>query len=176
MIKKKKERETKIPDAGMSDIVFLLLLFFLVSTTIDVDTGIGLVLPEYQENIEDVQVPLSKERMVAILVNENGDVMVNKEPMALPMLKDYIADKLRSKISLPKNKKLVISVKTDRKTNYNLYIQVLDQAKGAYSTVWEEYAQATYATSYEDLEPEQLKDVKAQVPFVISLAEPEKIN
>ena len=44
-IKKKKEIEAKIPDAGMSDIVFLLLLFFLVSTTIDVDTGIGRKLP-----------------------------------------------------------------------------------------------------------------------------------
>jgi biopolymer transport protein ExbD len=49
-LKKRKRPEPEIPTASMSDISFLLLLFFLVSTVIDVDTGIGIVLPEYVEN------------------------------------------------------------------------------------------------------------------------------
>ena len=75
-MKKKKDRDAEIPSAGMSDIVFLLLLFFLVSTTIDVDTGIGLTLPEYVPIEEQVFVPLSKDRLAALNINENGDVGV----------------------------------------------------------------------------------------------------
>ncbi|MBU1098774.1 MAG: biopolymer transporter ExbD [Bacteroidetes bacterium] len=175
LMKKKKERETKIPDAGMSDIVFLLLLFFLVSTTIDVDTGIGLTLPEYQENIENT-VPLSADRLAALLVNENGDVLLNKKVIAIPQIKETLKLRIREKIDLPKNKKLVVSVKTDRKTNYNLYIQALDQVKGAYFETREEYAMSTYGAELNDLDADVQDDIrKNKIPMIISIAEPEKI-
>jgi len=177
MIKKKnKDRDAKIPDAGMSDIVFLLLLFFLVSTTIDVDTGIGIVLPEYQENPDENVVPISKDRMVAILVNENGDVLFNGEPIALPKVKEKLSEKLLSKIGLPKAKKIVVSVKTDRRTNYNLYVQTLDQARMAYAEVRDSYSQSTFGAAYADLQEEQSKKVQDEIPMSISIAEPEKIK
>lgn len=174
--KKKQNRDAKIPDSGMSDIVFLLLLFFLVSTTIDVDTGIGIVLPEYQENPDDSVVPISKDRLVAILVNENGDVMMNGEPMALPRVKEKLMEKIQSKIGLPKNKKLVVSVKTDRRTNYNLYVQTLDQARMAYSEVRDAYSQTNFGSAFADLQEEQANIVKDEIPMTISIAEPEKIK
>lgn len=174
-LKKKKMKEAEIPTSSMADIAFLLLLFFLVATVIDVDTGIGLTLPEYQEEAEVV--PLSKDRMAAILVNENGDVMINKEQIAIPQIKETITERIRSKINLPSNKKLVVSVKVDRKTNYNLYIQTLDQVRGAYNAVREEYSMSTYGTDdLDDLNEEQLKDVRSKIPIIISIAEPEKIK
>ncbi len=97
--------------ASMADITFLLLLFFLVTTNIDVDTGIGLVLPEYVPPDERVDVPISAERLVNILVNENGDVLLNKEIIAIPQIKELLKDRIRSKIELPKNKKLIVSIK-----------------------------------------------------------------
>ncbi len=174
-IKKKKELEAKIPDAGMSDIVFLLLLFFLVSTTIDVDTGIGMALPEYQE-IENV-LPLSKDRLVTVNINENGDVLLNKEIIAIPQISENLKERIESKINLSSKKKLVVSIKTDRRTNYNLYIQALDQIVQAYSEVQEAYSQQVYGKSLSDLTPEERKIViKEKVPKIISIAEPEKIN
>ena len=100
-IKKKKEIEAKIPDAGMSDIVFLLLLFFLVSTTIDVDTGLGLYLPEYIPPEEQEFVPLSKDRLAALNINENGDVLLDGDIIAIPQISETLKPRIVSKINLP---------------------------------------------------------------------------
>ena len=179
LMKKKKEREAKIPDAGMSDIVFLLLLFFLVSTTIDVDTGIGLTLPEYQPDSDVEFVPISKDRMAALLINENGDVLLNGKVIAIPQIKETLKERIVSKIDLPKAKKLVVSVKTDRRTNYNLYIQALDQVKGAYFETRDEYSKSLYGVELGELDktmPEQADDIrKNKIPMIISIAEPEKV-
>ena len=176
-IKKKKDRDASIPDAGMSDIVFLLLLFFLVSTTIDVDTGIGLNLPEYIPLEEQEFVPLSKDRLAALNINENGDVLLDGEIIAIPQISETLIPRIESKINLPSTKKLVVSVKTDRKTNYNLYIQALDQIKYAYADVQKAYAQQAYGKKLADLTPEESKVVKKEkVPIIISIAEPERIK
>ena len=173
-LKKKKLAGAEIPTGSMADIAFLLLLFFLVATVIDVDTGIGLTLPEYNPDVDVV--PLSKDRLVSVLVNENGDVLLNKEVIAIPQIKNYLVERIREKINLPSNKKLVVSVKTDRKTNYNLYIQTLDQIKGAYFEVREEYSQATYGRKTTELTEDEDKDVKDKIPLIISIAEPEVVK
>jgi len=113
-IKKRKLGGAEIPTSSMADISFLLLLFFLVSTVIDVDTGIGLTLPEYIPEEQQEVAPLSKDRLAAILINENGDVLLNKEIIAIPQIKENLTERIRSKIDQPNNKKLVVSVKTDR--------------------------------------------------------------
>ncbi len=175
-LKKKKKRGASIPDAGMSDIVFLLLLFFLVSTTIDVDTGIGLALPEYIPPEEQEQVPISKDRMAAILVNENGDVLLDKKIIAIPQIKENLIPRIESKLDLPKNKKLIVSIKTDRKTNYNLYIQTLDQVRLAYAVVKDRVGNNLYGRDYGDLGDEEEKAVRDKVYEIISIAEPEAIK
>ncbi len=175
-LKKKKSKEAEIPTGSMADIAFLLLLFFLVATVIDVDTGIGLTLPEYIPIDEQEVVPLPKDRLAALLINENGDVLLNKKIIAIPQIKENLKERITSKINLPKNKKLVVSVKTDRKTNYNLYIQALDQVKGAFAEVREEYSMTTYGAEVDELDEEQTKDVRDKIPIIISIAEPEQIK
>jgi len=175
-IKKKKNPEAEIPTSSMSDISFLLLLFFLVSTVIDVDTGIGLTLPEYIPIEQQEVVPLSKERLAALLINENGDVLLNGELTSIAQIQKNLIDKISSKIGLPKNKKLVVSVKVDRKTNYNLYIQALDQVKGAYFEVRETYARNKYGKKVSELEEQETSDLRDEIPIIISIAEPELIK
>ena len=175
MIKKRKIAEATIPTSSMADIAFLLLLFFLVATTIDVDTGIGMVLPEYVKDVSTVEVP--KDRMAAVLINANGDVLLDGKPISIFQIKDKIKERLRSKIDLPHNKKLIVSVKTDRKTKYNSYIQALDQIKEAYFELWDEYSNQTYGRKFDDL-PKDEQDVvkKEKIPVIISIAEPEQVN
>jgi biopolymer transport protein ExbD len=174
LLKKKDVRSVEIPTASQADLAFLLLLFFLVSTIIDVDTGIGLTLPEYVEDPETVEVP--KNRMAAVLVNENGDVLVDGTQTSMFQVKNNLKPRIISKINLPSNKKLIVSVKTDRKTNYNAYIQVLDQIKQAYFEVRDEYSTANYGSKFKDLSTEEQDVVKDKIPIIISLAEPETVK
>jgi hypothetical protein len=88
------------------------------------------------------------------------------------MLKSRIA----SKNDLPKNKKMIVSLKTDRKTIYNVYIAALDQIKLAYFEVRDEYSNGKYGKKYNDLNEEQQADVKEVVPIIISIAEPEAVK
>jgi biopolymer transport protein ExbD len=174
--KKRKLREAEIPNGSMADIAFLLLLFFLVATVIDVDTGIGIILPEYIPEQEREFAPLSKDRLAALLINKNGDVLLNKERIAIPQIKETLIERIREKINLPKNKKLVVSVKTDRETNYNLYIQALDQVKGAYFSVREDYSMSRFGKKVGDLNEEETKELREKIPIIISIAEPESIK
>ncbi len=173
MIKRKKREGGEFSASSMADITFLLLLFFLVTTNIDVDTGIGLTLPP---KVEGDVVPMSKDRLAALLINENGDVLLNGEIISIPQIGETLKERIRSKINLPKKKKLVVSIKTDRKTNYNLYIQALDQVKDAFYTVRDEYAMNKWGKKRDKVTEEQHKELKEKIPIIISIAEPEKIN
>jgi len=175
-IKKRKIKEAEIPTSSMADIAFLLLLFFLVATVIDVDTGIGLTLPEYVPPSEQKFAPISKDRMAALLINENGDVLLNKKQISIPQIKENLIQRIKSKIDLPKNKKLIVSVKTDRRTNYNIYIQALDQVKGAYFQVREEYAREHWGKKVSELTKEQMHELRDKIPIIISIAEPEVVK
>jgi len=120
MVEKKKTRSTSIPTATLPDVAFLLLMFFLVTTTIDVDKGLSLVLPPKGETKE-----VSKKNILNILINAEGKVMVDDAIMEISMLKTVIQNKISE------NPNLILSVKTDANTNYRDYIRVLDQLKQA---------------------------------------------
>ncbi len=101
LLGKKRSREGgEIPTASMADIAFLLLIFFLVTTTIDVDTGIGMTLPPKLE--EDQEPPPVKERnMLAILVNAQGQVLLEDQPSAVARIRGEVKKhklKRRSKL------------------------------------------------------------------------------
>jgi biopolymer transport protein ExbD len=174
MLKKRKLPEATIPTSSMADIAFLLLIFFLVATVIDVDSGIGMTLPEFVENPETVKVP--KDRMAALLINETGDVLLDGEPISIFQITNTLKPRIQSKIDLPKDKKLIVSIKTDRKTTYNTYIQALDQVKEAYFEVRNEYSNSKYGKKFDDLDEVQQSDVKDAIPIIISIAEPEKVK
>ncbi|MCH7774490.1 MAG: biopolymer transporter ExbD [Bacteroidetes bacterium] len=173
MLRKKRSLEANIPSSSMADIAFLLLIFFLVATVIDVDTGIGMTLPE----LSDVDPPpVSKDRMAAVLINENNDVLLDGKPISLFQIKSTLKPRIISKIELPKKKKLIVSLKTDRKTAYNAYISALDQIKMAFFEVRDEYSNSKFGIKYRDLSDEIKKEVKNAIPIIISLAEPEAVK
>ncbi|MFQ6675573.1 MAG: ExbD/TolR family protein [Fidelibacterota bacterium] len=120
---KRRIRPGEIPTASMADIAFLLLIFFLVTTTIDMDKGLGLVLPPKGEQKE-----VPKKNISNLLINAKGEVLLDKEPVQVPDLKRVIREKLAA------NDKLIISVKTHPMTKYQAYVDVLDQLKQAEAT------------------------------------------
>jgi biopolymer transport protein ExbD len=123
--KKNRERsEPDIPSASLPDIVFQLLIFFLVTTTIDVDKGLDLVLPPPG----DVEIELASKNIANILINDAGQILIDEEVVQVEEVDNIVRDKLLE------NDKLVVSVKTARKTKYDIYIRVLDQLKRAGAT------------------------------------------
>ncbi|MFA8343645.1 MAG: biopolymer transporter ExbD [Rhodothermaceae bacterium] len=174
MIKKKKNREVSIEAGSMADITFLLLLFFLVTTTIDVDTGIYLTLPEYIPPEEIEVVNLSKDRFITVNINETGDVLISGERMAVSNIQEFLTKKIEERVEMPKNKKLLISIKTARGTDYNLYVQTLDAIKGAYFDVQESYCQRKFGKAKYQIDAAENEELKEKIPTLISLAEPEE--
>lgn len=120
MIKKRRFKGGEIPTSSMADIAFLLLIFFLVTTTIDMDKGLGIVLPAEGEEIE-----IKKDNILNCLINSRGDVLLGGEPVKTRDLNKEIKRKIAE------NNKLIISVKAHEKTKYSDYIAVIDQLKMA---------------------------------------------
>ncbi len=123
MFRRRKKEDVEIPSASMADIAFQLLIFFLVATTIDVDKGINMVLPPIGSEVE-----IRKKNITNLLINDAGDILLDGKVVPLEEVDDIIREKLAE------NDKLIVSVKTTRKTKYDIYIKVLDQLKRAGAT------------------------------------------
>jgi len=119
MPRKRKLRTSEIPSGSMADIAFLLLIFFLVTTTIDTDKGLGIVLPP----AGDVEIEIRKENILNCLINSQGKVLLDEEPTPTEQISKIVGRKLRE------NNNLIVSVKAHPKTSYNDYVRVIDQLK-----------------------------------------------
>ena len=142
-----KIKSSDIPTSSMADLAFLLLIFFLIAAVIDVDSGIGLNLPKYTEEPPS---PVSEDRFAGILINADNEISLDNKAISLILLKDELKKRISKIIDLPKNKKLIVSLKTDRRTKYGNYIQVLDQVKLAFSESRDEYAELKYDEKFSD--------------------------
>ena len=123
MAKKRRFKGGAIPTSSMADIAFLLLIFFLVTTTIDMDKGLGMVLPAEGEEME-----ISKKNILNCLINSTGNVLLGGEGLEIRDLSKLIRQKLAE------NDKLIISVKAHKSTSYKDYIAVIYQLKRANAT------------------------------------------
>ena len=123
MAGKRRFKGGAIPTSSMADIAFLLLIFFLVTTTIDMDKGLGMVLPAEGEELE-----ISKKNILNCLINSTGNVLLGGEGIEIRNLSKSVRQKL------VENDKLIISVKAHQSTSYSDYIAVIDQLKRANAT------------------------------------------
>lgn len=123
-LKRRDKEDVEIPSSSLADIAFLLLIFFLVCTTIDVDKGLNLVLPSTDPEIEKI----NPKNITNILINDAGAVLLDQENVNVRDIERIVRDKLNE------NDKLIISLKTTRGTKYEVYIKVLDQLKRANAT------------------------------------------
>lgn len=131
LLNRKTRSSSEIPTSSMADIAFLLLIFFLVTTTIDMDKGINLTLPEKGGQ----QVKIKKGNIANLLVNAEGQVLLDDEPIDINDIQRVIKQKIEEKGYDNEGKPiLIVSIKTARETDYNTYIQVLDQVKLAGAT------------------------------------------
>jgi len=194
---------------SMADIAFLLLIFFLVTTTIASDKGVLNVLPPKQDpNQPPPEIKLNERNIFNILVNANDDLLVEGDFRATTQglteeIKDFILnfgapdeEAMALFNSLPASLRnraqrdpassdhpgeSVISIKTNRGTSYERYLEVLDIAKRAYFEIYAERvgitAEQYRALSGRNASEKELQDRgKENLPMAISIAEPDKLG
>ena len=189
------KRELQEINAGsMADIAFLLLIFFLVTTTMDTDSGMLRKLPPPVENPQELEDIKVKDRNVfVVLVNRNDQLMVEGKPMALRNLraaaKEFIEnpnnDENLPAIDYeeipyfgvqPVTKKHVISLQNDRGTSYKMYIAVQNELAAAYNELRDEKAMLKWGKKFDDLSEDQQSAIEEIYPQKISEAEPKDIG
>jgi biopolymer transport protein ExbD len=176
---KKNRMSNEINAGSMADIAFLLLIFFLVTTTIAEDKGVLVKLPPYSEE-PPPDVRLNTRNIYSVMVNAQNQLLVRGELMKIEELKAnakiFILNPDKRSDMSDDPTKAIISIKNDRGTKYKTYLEVYNELKAAYNELWEEAAMTKFGKNLEDLKPSQQKEIKDAIPLVISEAEPTKFG
>lgn len=187
------KRDVQEVNAGsMADIAFLLLIFFLVTTTMDTDSGLSRLLPPPVPVDQEPPPPIKDRNVFTVLLNSKNQLLVKGKPMKVEELKDatkeFILNTSRDE-KLPEFKqtevnffglvevsKGVISLQNDNGTQYQAYLMVQNELQRAYTEVRNELARKKWSKDYSDLDDDQQKAIREIYPQRISEAEPKNIG
>ena len=185
----------KVPDINSSstaDIAFLLLIFFLITTSMDTDRGLARQLPpppEKDQKMDDIKV---KDRnILPVFLNMQDQLMCGNDYITVDQLrakaKEFIANPYNDENKPEKSstnveffgnmmvtKNHVISLRCDRGSSYKAYLAVQNELVAAYNELRDELAQEKWQKNYADLNEDQQKAIREIYPQKISEAEPKK--
>jgi biopolymer transport protein ExbD len=187
-------RENSEINAGsMADIAFLLLIFFLVTTTMDVDSGIARKLPEKTEDTPEVTI--KEKNILDIVVNRNNQLLVENEYVKVTDIRrlamefidngggesaakpdgtpgkpcDY-CNGAKDPNSSDHPTKAIISLQSDRGTTYGMYVSIQNEIEAAYNELRNKLSLKKYKRSYDDLlkdyEDNPTESLKAKIDFL----------
>lgn len=190
-----KRAAPEVNAGSMADIAFLLLIFFLVTTTIETDSGLNRKLPPIEDNVEP---PIIKQKNIfTVLLNGKDQLLVEDELMELKDLRKAATEFLdnggdgtcdycngdKNPESSDNPDKAVISLKNERETKYKTYIAVQNELVAAYNDLRNIRAQSLYGKSFVEMEAnlndvnwpgnktklkEQLEKIKIEYPQKLS--------
>jgi len=167
--------KNEINAGSMADIAFLLLIFFLVTTTIAEDKGVLMKLPPWSEDEPD-NLKMKTRNVYSVLVNADNQLLVRGEGMDISELKDktkdFISNPRKEEDKAETPTKAIIMLKNDRGTKYKTYLSVLNELKEAYNELRDESSERQFGKAYEFATSEQRSKIRSEIPLVISEAEP----
>lgn len=193
-----KHKTPEINSSSTADIAFLLLCFFLMTTTMDEETGLNRRLPpmpEQNQKVEDQKV--KKRNVIIVKVNSANKVMAKAGPYFVNNV-NLLKDKVKFFLTNPngesdlpemeekvivglkhnpvKVSKGVISLQNDRSTSYRAYLEVQNELVKAVNELRNEFSQKEFGTNYSNLTEDEQKAVREAVPQQISEAEPKDVS
>ena len=189
----KKRKMPGLNTSSTADISFMLLIFFLVTTSMDTDQGLGRTLPKPPEDDQiNNEIKVKERNILNIRINKDNYVMIGEDYATLDDVKERAKEFIKNENDSPnlperKPKKIkergktmmvtenhVISVQTDRGTDYGVYFAVQDALVAAYNELRDEISKQEFGFKYEFLTKDQQKAVREIYPQKISEAEPKK--
>jgi biopolymer transport protein ExbD len=179
----------EIPAASLADIAFMLLIFFLVTTTMDVDSGLRRKLPQWVDPAElDDDQQINERNVFVVLVNKNNDLLVEGDYERIENLRERTKEFMENPYNdenLPEKEpkevpyfgevmvtKGVISLRNDLDTKYGTYLAVQNELVAAINELRDKLANEKWGKPYDDLDEDQQKAVRDIYPQKISEAEP----
>ena len=196
-----KRKVPEVNSSSQADIAFSLLIFFLVATTMNTDTGLARMLPPMPpENQQQEDIKVKERNLFLVLISGNGAIMAGtptdqqiidlrelktkaQEFVLNPMDTEDLPEKEDTEIELPDGSQWVypvsqgvISLQTTRDTGYQAYIQVQNELTRAFNEIRDEVAEKKFGSKFADLTEEQRAAVAKAVPLKISEAAPRNIK
>ena len=189
---KKKREVPEINSSSTADIAFLLLIFFLITTSMDTDRGLARRLPPPPEqNQKNDDIKLKERNVLQVFLNMNDQLMCSGEYVNVDQLRDkakeFIANPYNDESKPEKHakdipffgtmqitEKHVISLRCDRGSSYKAYLAVQNELVAAYNELRDELAQEKWGKDYAALDEDQQKAIRDIYPQKISEAEPKK--
>lgn len=182
----------EINAGSMADIAFLLLIFFLVTTTMDTDLGIARLLPPIQEKQDETKIDVNKRNVLIININYRNELQVGGEVMPIAQLKGAVKEFILNPNDNPnlsdkkdldleyfgkmKASKGVISLTNDLGTSYKTYVEVQNEVTQAINELRDKISMEQFGKIYDKLNESQQDAVKDIYPMAISEAEPKNIG
>jgi biopolymer transport protein ExbD len=183
-----KRSTPELSTSSMADIAFLLLTFFLLTTTMDQNLGMPRRLPPILEDEQEKPPEINRRNILQVHVNSFDRLLVNGKPMEVILLKDEV----KLFISNPNNdgdkpekepkiieglgerivSKGIVSLQTDRGTSYQIYMAVQNEIMRAYAELRDDFAQSQFQKPYSKLQEAEQEAVRGFYPLNISEAEP----
>ena len=184
---------SEINAGSMADIAFLLLIFFLVTTTMDVDSGIMRKLPPPLDPNIPPPPPIKQRNVFTVLVNSNNQLLVENAIGDVETLRQKCKDFVRNPANSPilsekkpsqqidfvgayQTSKGVVSLQNDRGTSYGMYIKVQNELVAAYRELRDELSMQTFGRKFNGLKKVESKAIRKAIPMMISEAEPRSIG
>ena len=187
---RKKRKVPAMNATSSADIAFMLLIFFLITTSMDTDKGLARRLPPpvpKDQKKDDVEV--NKRNLLVVLINSNNQILCGDKFVDIKQLKDEVKtfiDNPYNDANKPEKteedvpffgkvmtaKKHVISLQNDRGTEYQAYISVQNELAKAYNELRDDVSRKKFGKAFADLDEEQQKAVQQIYPQKISEAEP----
>lgn len=188
-----KKKTPALNSSSTADIAFLLLCYFLMTTTMGSQTGLSRRLPQMpdpNQKVEDIKV--NRRNILVVKINSSDRLMAGNDPMDVSQLKDKVKEFLSNPTddpNLPEKEvkfiegygnhdvsKGVISLQNDRGTSYHAYIAVQNELVKAVNELRDEFAHQKFGKPFIKLSEEQSNIVKKCIPSNISEAEPKDVT
>ena len=179
--------------SSSADIAFLLLIFWLTTTTMNSDKGLQRRLPPMpDENQKQEDVKVNRRNIIQVKINSNDRIIAGGQIMEISEIKDKIVEFVTNPMNLdnlPEKEmkeiegfgqypvsKGVVSLQNDRGTSYNSYLKVQNELVKAFNEIRDDFAVKNYGKKYNALDEEKQKIVRDAIPQSISEAEPKDIS